>query len=70
MVAMKNMNKRNIFAMTFFVVIFIFTYNYWLPEKVVGFYNSENDNGSYIVTISMAPRNMTGAIQFWLENKK
>jgi hypothetical protein len=67
---MKGMNKRNIFAMTFFVVIFIFTYNYWLPASIVDLYKSENDNGSYIVTISMAPKNMAGAIQFWLENKK
>lgn len=41
-----------------------------LPTSIVNLYDSESDNGSYIVTIKRAPRNMAGAIQFWLENKK
>nr|WP_321241092.1 DUF943 family protein [uncultured Tolumonas sp.] len=40
------------------------------PASIVNFYNSESDNGSYVLTISMAPKNMAGAIRFWLENKK
>ena len=50
--------------------VVLLSYFFLSPASIVNIYSSENDNGSYIVTISMAPNNMAGAIQFWLENKK
>ena len=50
--------------------VVLLSYFFLSPTSIVNIYNSESDNGSYIVTINMAPRNMVGAIQFWLENKK
>lgn len=67
---MSLVNKINIPVIFILVLILISTFNYWLPVSIVDFYKSENDNGSYIVTINMAPRKMVGAIQFWLKNKK
>ena len=54
----------------FLIGVVFLSYFLLSPTSIVNIYNSENDNGSYIVTISMAPRNMAGAIQLWLENKK
>lgn len=67
---MKLVNRINTPVIFILVIILISICDHWLPASIVDFYKSENDNGSYIVTISMAPRNMVGAIQFWLENKK
>jgi hypothetical protein len=67
---MQLVNRINIPVIFVLVIILIFTCDYWLPVSIVDCYKSENDNGSYIATISMAPKNMAGAIQFWLENKK
>jgi len=67
---MKLVNRINIPVIFILVLILISTCNYWLPVSIVDFYKSENDNGSYIATISMAQKNMAGAIQFWLKNKK
>ncbi len=50
--------------------VVLLSYFFLLPPLIAYIYSSEIDNGSYIVTIIMAPRNMVGAIQFWLENKK
>jgi len=52
------------------MVVVLLSYFFLSPTSIVNIYNSESDNGSYIVTINMAPRNMVGAIQFWLKNKK
>nr|WP_321272185.1 DUF943 family protein [uncultured Tolumonas sp.] len=60
---------KKIILLSLIGVVFL-SYFFWSPTSIVNLYNSENDNGSYIVTIRMAPRNMVGAIQFWLENKK
>lgn len=60
---------KKIILLSLIGVVFL-SYFFLSPTSIVNIYNSENDNGSYIVTISMAPRNMAGAIQFWLENKK
>lgn len=66
---MNLVNRINIPVIFILVLILISNFNYWLPVSIVDFYKSENDNGSYIATISMAPNNIAGAIQFWLENK-
>lgn len=50
--------------------VVLLSYFFLSPASIVNIYSSESDNGSYIATISMAPKNMAGAIQFWLENKK
>ena len=68
---MKFINKKTITLSIFFIIL-VSTCDYWLPAKVVNFYDSEFDsnNGSFVVTIENPPLTKKAMLAFWHEHKK
>jgi predicted Zn-dependent peptidase len=60
------MKKTSLFVLVLVVVVVCYRL---FSTSVVRIFHSENNNGSYIVVVKMAPKNITEAIDFWLKNK-
>jgi len=67
---MKFINKKTITLSMFFITL-VSTCDYWLPAKIVNFYDSEFDsnNGSFIIAIDNPPLTKKAMLSFWRKHK-